>query len=335
MTDANGFRPAVWLPGAHLQTAWGPLSRPRRLVAFRREVLPTPDGDELVLDHLDGARADVRAIVLHGLEGSSYSVYVQGVLRLLSERGIPATVMNYRSCAREPERLRRMIPNRTPRLYHSGETEDLGLLVAELRRRAPGTRLGAIGVSIGGNILLKWLGEHPERRDLAAGVAISAPFDLDAGGRHLERGLGPLYVGRFLRTLRAKAVEVARRHALPRERLDVAAAIRARSFREFDDAATGPLHGMRGADEYYATCSSIHYLGRITTPALCISAADDPFLPAGVLERVRATASPALELCATSIGGHAGFVSGVPWACRYWAEERAVEWLAGRLMVDD
>lgn len=321
------FSCAPWLPGPHLQTIWGRVGRARRLVVFEREVLPTPDGDELILDHLAGVRNGARVVLMHGLEGSSFSVYVQGMLRLLRERGIGATVLNFRSCARDPRDLGRSIPNRGARLYHSGETTDFDFVVRTLAARAPGETLGAIGVSIGANVLLKWLGEHPDQRLLAAGVAISTPFDLAAGARHLEKGIGRLYAASFIASLRRKADAVAARHESARQRIDLERARNAWTFYEYDDAATAPLHGFAGAADYYERSSSIRVLGRIRTPALCISAADDPFLPGAVLDRVRDEAPDAVELALTAEGGHVGFVSGAPWGCRYWAEERAVGWV--------
>jgi len=333
MREPEGaFRPAWWLPGPHLQTVWGRLTRPRRGIPFRREVLPTPDGDELIVDHQEGPAGSPRVVLLHGLEGSSFSVYIQAFLARIAARGWRATVMNFRSCARDPRDLSRMIANRRPRLYHSGETADLDFLLRALAAREPGAPLAALGVSIGGNVLLKWLGEHPRDSLLAAAAAVSVPYDLAAGSRHLEGLTGRLYLEAFLRTLRRKAIEAARRFPEAAARVNVEATHRSRTFYDFDDAATAPLHGFLGADDYYARSSSLGYLGRIQTPALCLSAEDDPFLPAAVLPRVRAAASPAVELVTTRSGGHIGFVGGaVPWKVRYWAEEYVMKWLAGKL----
>jgi len=321
----TNFLPAWFLKSPHLQTVWGRIARPRRLVKLRREVVVTPDDDDLVLDHLDAPAKTprVRFVLLHGLEGSSYSVYMQGVLAVIARAGHAATAMNFRSCARDPKNLSVMLPNRQRRLYHSGETTDFDYLVRTLRAREPDVPLLAFGASLGGNVLLKWLGEHPGQTGVAAAAAMSVPYDLGAGADHLERGAGQFYVGRFLKTLKAKALQ--------RDGLDVAAVRRARSFRQFDDAATGPLHGFTGADDYYARSSSIHFLDRITAPALCISAEDDPFLPRGVLDRARQVAAPPVEFLVTSCGGHTGFISGaLPWRCEYWAEELIVKWLLER-----
>jgi len=333
---SSGFAPAWFLRGPHLQTVWGRIARPRRLVKFRRETLTTPDDDDLVLDHLVDDRqsclsdrqdcpssTSVRFVLMHGLEGSSYSVYMQGVLAAIARAGCTATAINFRSCARDPKNLSVMLPNRQRRLYHSGETTDFDFVVRTLRAREPHVKLLAFGASLGGNVLLKWLGEHPGQTDVAAAATMSVPYDLGAGADHLERGAGSIYVSRFLKTLKAKAYQ--------RDGLDRDAVLRAKTFRQFDDAATAPVHGLRDADDYYAKSSSIHFLDKITTPTLCISAADDPFLPREVLDRARAVASPSVEWVITDCGGHTGFIGGaLPWRCEYWAEELVVRWLLER-----
>ena len=324
MTSSADFTPAWFLRGPHAQTIWGRLARPRRLVAFRREVLQTPDDDDLVLDHLDAPVTDprFRFVLMHGLEGSSYSVYIQGLMAVIARHGFAATAMNFRSCARDPKNVLRMLPNRAPRFYHSGETSDFDFLVRTLAAREPQTRILAFGASLGGNVLLKWLGEHPDQASVAAAATLSVPYDLAAGARHLEHGLGPWYVSRFLRTLKKKARRLA-------HLIDVAASDRSRTFYEFDEAATAPIHGFAGADDYYARSSSIFFIDKITTPTLTLNASDDPFLPADVLPRAQAAASPAVDFRVTSGGGHVGFVSGrAPWKCEYWAEEMVVRWLA-------
>jgi hypothetical protein len=337
--DSLDFRPAWWVPGAHVQTIWGSLTRSRGLVRFRRELLEAPDGDELVLDHVEANEHErrregaPRLILLHGLEGSSYSVYVQGLAREAHRRGWSVTALNFRSCARDPADYRRMIPNRRARLYHSGETEDLDFVIRTLASRATaaGEPLVAAGTSLGGNVLLKWLGEHPGQRDIRAAVALSTPYDLAASDRQLDSAVGRLYVRNFLRTLREKALSATRRFPEAAGRIDVPRMLAARTFWEFDDAANAPLHGFAGADDYYARASSIGFLSRVTTPALCLSAEDDPFLPAEALSRAREAASPAIEFRVTRHGGHIGFIGGPPWRPRYFAETFAVDWLAERV----
>jgi predicted alpha/beta-fold hydrolase len=325
------FTPPWWLRNPHAQTVWGRLTRSRRLVPFRRESLTTPDGDELLLDHVDAPAPRVHFLLMHGLEGSSYSVYIQGLLKIIAAHGQSATAINFRSCARDPGRIGVELPNRRPRFYHSGETGDFDFVANALARRLAPLPLVAFGASLGGNVLLKWLGEHPGQTLIAAAATISVPYDLGAGSAHLERRAGRFYVASFLRSLKRKVRAMLQRFPEAAELIDVEAMERARTFREFDDAATGPLHGFTGADDYYACSSSIHFLGRITTPTFCLSAEDDPFLPHDALQRARAAASPAVEFRTTTTGGHVGFVAGAaPWRCTYWAEELIVDWLIAR-----
>ena len=319
------FAPAWFLPGPHFQTIWGRIARPRRMVSFRREFIETPDGDELVLDHVDGSfHSPLHFVLMHGLEGSSYSVYMQGILAVLARHGFSATAMNFRSCARDPQNILRMLPNRRPRFYHSGETGDFDFVVRTLAARMPRQQLVAFGASLGGNVLLKWLGENPGQQLVAAAATLSVPYDLGAGARLLEETrAGRFYVSRFLGTLKKK---VSRPDIAPL--IDLPQALRAKTFTEFDDAATAPLHGFVDANDYYTRSSSIHFVRLITTPTLALNAADDPFLPATVLPRVKMNASDAVDFRTTEAGGHVGFISGdAPWRCSYWAEELVVRWL--------
>lgn len=292
--------------------------------------METPDGDELWLDHVPGPITAPRLIVLHGLEGSSYSPYVQGLIALAQQHGWRATAFNCRSCARDPADTITWIPNRRPRLYHSGETEDFDCVVRYLRS-LDDLPMFAVGVSMGGNMLLKWLGEHPGQQAIAAAATISAPYDLAAGARHLESVLGRYYTLHFLQTLRAKLTHLVTAFPEQRARIDFERALTAQVFRVFDDAATAPLNGFRDAADFYAQCSSIEYVDKITTPTLCISAADDALIPRKILARARRRFSPAIEPLFTRNGGHVGFVDGPhPWAPRYWAEELVLEWLEHR-----
>jgi uncharacterized protein len=326
------FSPAWWLPGPHPQSMWGRLARPRRLIPLRREIVPTPDGDDLVLDHVDAAEGAPRLLVLHGLEGSSYSVYVQGIADVARRAGMAVTILNFRSCARPPDDLGTMLPNKRPRFYHSGETGDADLVLKLLHHRSPRTPLVAVGASLGGNVLLKWLGENPGQKILRAAATMSVPYDLAAGARFMEKGAGAFYVAVFLRTLKVKVADLAARFPEARERIDLRRTLAAKTFREFDDAATGPLHGFAGADDYYAKSSSLGFLPRIDTPALCLSAEDDPFLPADVLTRARAAAPPGVQCLFTRSGGHVGWVAGPsPAKASYWAEETIVRWLRERI----
>jgi len=321
------FQPPWWLRRAHAQTVGARLLRPRGGVRLRRERLTTPDGDFLDLDW-----ATVEAVppadgplvvVLHGLEGSASSKYALETYRRLAGQGIAAVGLNFRSCSGEL--------NRAPRLYHSGETEDLRFVVGLLTARNPARPLGAIGFSLGGNVLLKFLGEEAtagRRPALVAVAVVSVPYDLAAGARHMETGLARGYVWRLLRSLqrkvRAKADVLAGHIDAPR-------ALAATTFREFDDAATAPLHGFRDASDYYTRSSSARFLAHIAVPTRLIHALDDPFLPAAAFPVAEIRRNPALDARVSKAGGHVGFVTGTPWAPRFWAEACAAEFVGARL----
>ena len=325
------FSPAWWLRSAHLQTVWGRLARSRRQVPLRREALTAPDGDTLFLDHADARVPDgaTPLLILHGLEGSSHSVYAQGLLALAVKAGLRPSVLNFRFCARDLSDLSRTIPNERPRLYHSGETTDFDFALRTLASRHGGPVLAA-GVSLGGNVLLKWLGENPDERLVAAAVALSVPYDLAAGDRHMASFPSALYVRSFVKTLTPKAESLARRFPEAAARLDLPRAARAWTFRDFDDAANAPLHGFAGAADYYARCSSLPVLSRIAVPTLCISSLDDPFVPPASVEEARRAASAAVRFLVTEHGGHAGWVSAEGLRPVYWAEEQAISFLARR-----
>jgi hypothetical protein len=319
--------PAWWIPGAHLQTAWARIARSRRLVRFDREVVTTPDDDDLVLDHMAGPAGSPRVLLLHGLEGNAYSLHTQGLAVLVAQSGWRATVLNFRSCAREPSDLRR-IRNRRPRLYHSGDTGDVDFVVRTLTAREPGTTLYALGFSLGGAVLLKWLGEAADASAIRAAAVISVPYDLAVASRYLERPVGRLYAGFFAKRLRSKSLDLLARFPRETAHIDPDRVRRARTFGEFDECLTAPLHGFTGADDYYRRSSAQPFLARIAVPTLCLSSEDDPFFPGPAVHAARAASSPAVTFDITSWGGHTGFVSGPwPWRPSYWAEDRAIDWL--------
>jgi predicted alpha/beta-fold hydrolase len=222
--------------------------------------------------------------------------------------------------------------NRLARFYHSGDTADAAHAIVLIRRRFPGRSLGAVGFSMGGNVLLKHLGEcgQADRSDaeVEAAVAISVPFDLTAGIDTIERGLGRLYQLYFLRRLRRK---LALKGDVLREEVDLDRLLRVRTLRAFDDLGTAPLHDFLDSADYYRRASCRPYLEAIRVPTLLIHAEDDPFQPPDALPHQEVASNPALEAMFTSTGGHVGFVSGPPWAPRFWAESTAAEFLADHL----
>ena len=262
-------------------------------------------------------------LVLHGLEGSSSSHYVVGLLAGARARGWRGIALNFRSCSGEMNRL--------PRFYHSGDTGDLDAVVRLLVEREPGVRIGIVGISLGANVLLKWLGEQGTRAPAAvvAGVGISVPFDLAACARVLDQGFGKrVYTANFLRTMRRKVADKARAHPGV---LDVAAARRARTFAAYDRAVTAPLFGFADERDYWRRASCRPYLAAVARPVLVINAVDDPFVPADALP-APAELAPEVELMLTARGGHVGFVdSRWPWRADSWAERRALEFVAPRL----
>lgn len=313
---ASGFRPAWWLRGGHAQTVWPNLLRRRVPVAVRRERVVLPDGDFVDIDWA-GGRGPV-VIVLHGLAGSSESHYAGGLLRAVAARGWRGALMHFRGCSGEPNRLTRS--------YHAGDTGDLHHVVELLRRREPDTPLAVVGYSLGGNVLLKWLGEQGAAAPVHAAVAVSVPFDLAAATARLMQGFSRIYERRLLRCLQ---LTLARKCAVVPLPWDAAALAALPSLRAFDEQVTAPLHGFRDADDYYARASCRAYLPRIAVPTLIVHACDDPFLPPAAIPRADALAAQVtLELSAS--GGHVGFVGGPPHAPRYWLEERIPDYLGAR-----
>ena len=319
------FRPAPWAHGPHAQTLLARLLRPaHRGPEPSRERLETPDGDFLDLDLWPEPSAGAPlALILHGLEGSSRRRYVLSVCRELLARGVRPVAMNFRGCGGEP--------NRTLRFYHSGETEDPALALETLRARFPGRAVGAFGFSLGGNMLLKMLGEREDggRGLVDAAVAMSVPFDLAAGSLHLERTrMGAFYTLYFTRQLKRK---VHLKRDLLRGTIDLERARSARTLREFDDCVTAPLHGFRSAAHYYERSSSGGFVGGIGVPTLLLQSRDDPFLPPASLPLEAMARNPWIVPRVTLTGGHVGFLMGRPGRPRFWADEEGARFLARTL----
>jgi hypothetical protein len=287
----------------------------------RIERWPTPDDDFVDVLRLDSSPGRPRVFLLHGLEGTIRSHYVGGLLRMAQRRDWGADMLIFRGCGDEL--------NRAARFYHSGETTDLAYAVERVLSEFPAVPLVLVGVSLGGNVLLKWLGERGDAltERVRAAAVISVPFDLERGSRHISKGFSRIYERHFLRTLRRKALE--KLGQFP-GLLDLAALGRARTLYDFDDAVTGPLHGFRDAHDYYTQSSALRFLDRIRRPTLMLSSRDDPFLPAAVLDEVIDVArrNAYLEPEFSERGGHVGFVGGPPWRPSYYAEERVGEFLA-------
>ena len=304
--------------------------RSHRGVQLVRERVELPDGDFIDLDWVARAGGEVPSeaaplvLVLHGLEGCAQSGYVLEMHRALVREGLAAVGMNFRACSGEPNRL--------PRMYHSGETGDLAYVMRLLRDRHPERPVGAVGFSLGGNALLKFLGERAGSGNPggtpSAAVAISVPFDLSAGAEWIERGFSRVYRYYLVRRLHRK---VRRKMELLRPHVNLDRVLRSRTFREFDDAATAPLHGFAGAEDYYRRSSSAPFVGAIEVPTLVIHSLDDPFVPPAAVPRVALERNPAIDARISERGGHVGFITGPPWRPCFWAEREAARFVAGRL----
>jgi len=298
------YRAPGWLPGGHAQTIYPLLIKPQPL-AYRRERWDTPDGDFIDLDWNDSAREPDRAptplvVLFHGLEGSSNSHYALSLMGALKAIGWGGVVVHFRGCSGEANRL--------PRAYHSGDSAEVDWILRRLKREQTDRPLYAMGVSLGGNVLLKWLGECGSSANtlLDAAAAVSAPLDLSVCGYALGRGLNRIYTQYFLQTLKPGAA--ARLKRFP-ELFDGSRLGRVNSVYEFDDLVTGPLHGFAGADDYWQRSSCKPWLSEIRVPTLVLNARNDPFLPAQALPTPdQVTASVRLEF--PQQGGHVGFVSG-------------------------
>ncbi|MFT4195017.1 YheT family hydrolase [Ottowia sp.] len=300
------YRAPIWLPGGHVQTIWPVLrnqwpSGPR--AAYRRERWDTPDGDFIDVDWLDAA-PNARApllVLFHGLEGNSRSHYAEAFAAWARQHGLGFAVPHFRGCTDEI--------NRAPRAYHCGDFEEIDWILRRFAERSAGSPVLAVGVSLGGNALLRWAGEAgvSAGQQASAIAAVCAPLDMAAGGRAIGRGFNRLvYTPMFLRTLKAKARAKLAQHPglFDPARLDAV-----RDLHDFDDLFTAPLHGFADADDYWRRASSKPHLARIRVPALALNARNDPFVPAASLPRP-GEAGPCVTLWQPGQGGHVGFPPG-------------------------
>lgn len=317
----RAYSPAWWLPSPHARTIWGRFFRRTPPLATRVERWETDNGDFIDLVRLNAPSGRPHLVILHGLEGTARSHYARGLFLEAFRRGWAADLLLFRGCSGEP--------NRAPRFYHSGDTGDLNAVARRLFAIDASSPFLFVGVSLGGNVLLKWLGECGESVDhrVTAAAAVSVPFDLGRASRHIDHGVSRVYQRHFLQSLRKKALAKLERYPelASRERI-----VSARTLYEFNDVVTAPVHGFADADDYYTRSSSIRFLSRIRVATLLLSAVDDPFLPSEVLEQVRGVAhgNPYIEVEFLAKGGHVGFVSGQnPFRPFYYAEWRVTEFL--------
>ena len=315
------FQPAWWLSGPHGQTVWASKCRRRPQLALQRERLELADGDFIDLDWTVNSTGPI-VLVLTGLEGSSKSNYARGLLAQCLQRGWRGVVMHFRGCSEEPNRL--------PRSYNAGETGDVAEVVKHLQQREANIKLAVVGYSLGGNVLLKWLGEQGEKSSLQAAAAVSVPFLLESVTQCLRSGFSRIYQRSFLKSMFAN-------YQRKFEQLSIAPPLafdklpQIQDFYDFDDRITAPLHGYDNARDYYQRGSCRQYLHQIKRPTLILHSLDDPFMASEIIPAENELSnSIVLEL--SQKGGHVGFIGGsLPWQAEYWLEQRIPEFLAGYL----
>lgn len=319
------FRPAGWLKNRHAQTIfpslpWSGAPWPE----LRCENIELPDGDITVVDWLadstDPAPHSPTLIVLHGLEGSAESSYARMLLQAAGDRGWRAAVLHFRDCGD--------YRNRLPRRYHAGETNDIRFFLQRLRTEGHEGPIMAAGYSLGGNVLLKYLGENGLSTPLHAAAAVSVPLNLHISAEALTQGFSKIYQRYLLKRMKSA---VSRKFDQYTAAFDWQRAMAAKTFAEFDDAVTAPLHGFSGKDEYYDRCSSVGFLKQIQRPTLIINSLDDPFMSPELIPH-EAQLSDCVTLEVSEHGGHVGFVSGgTPWRPEYYLPRRITEFLASQI----
>ena len=311
----SAFRPDPWLRGGHAQTIVAAMFRRAPRIDWRWERLELPDGDFVDLAWHGPTPQEERGpllLLLHGLAGGADSPYIRDQAAASVLGGVPVVLLCFRGCSGEPNRL--------PRGYHSGETQDLRHVVRVLQARHPESMIHAVGFSLGGNVLLKYLGEQGAETPLRRAVAVSVPLELGPCAAHLSAGFARVYRQHLLRKLRAGVREKA---PILADHVDVEAVLAAKDFEAFDDRLTAPLHGFSSAQDYYARCSSRPFLRHVVRPTLIVQAVDDPFMPASVIPSA-AELSDSVTLERSARGGHVGFLGP---GRSPWLPRRVQRWL--------
>ncbi|MBD1583566.1 hydrolase [Pseudoalteromonas sp. S16_S37] len=307
------FNSAWWMRNRHAQTILPRFFRPLQKVPVKFEELTTPDGDFLELAWAKEQRPNAPlAIVLHGLEGNINSFYAKGMLKALTQKGFDAVLMHFRNCSRQANRL--------PRAYHSGETSDLGFLIHTLKQRYVDRPLYAVGFSLGGNVLAKYLGEQQTQSGLHGAAVISAPHHLSSSCQVIRKSCYGLYqkylLDRMKRSFARKLDTITDVLTVDEQQLYAID-----DLWQFDNLITAPLHGFENAEDYYAKASAQNYLKDITTPTLVIHAEDDPMLSSQAVPKPEQV-SDNVTLAVSSTGGHVGFISGTnPLKPQFWLEK--------------
>jgi uncharacterized protein len=315
------FRPAWWSKNRHLQTVWGSLFRRLPMLpTMRNRRLELADGDFIDVVIRERKNAPT-LLLLHGLEGSINSPYIRGMVDAAESKQWQIMVMHFRSCSGEPNRLLRS--------YHSGVSDDLEEVIKLFAKQSIEVDF-VVGYSLGGNVLLKWLGEQAEKVSIKAAVAVSVPLMLDTCATEIHRGFSRFYESALLRTLKIKTkakLKQFKGNKLPSEK----AISKLNSFWQFDDKVTAALNGFDGVDDYYRKASSHQFVKNIKIPTLIIQSTDDPFMNETVLPDLEHLPDRVV-LEKNRYGGHVGFVDGRwPWSAGYYLERRIPNYLASFL----
>ena len=315
------FKPPLTLKNRHLQTLYAPIFRKPATPKIEIEHFNLADGDFVEAYWYKNKPIDNRPIVtlFHGLAGSFYSHYIQGIMIALDKKGFASVLMHFRGCSGKPNRL--------PRSYHSGDTVDAKAWIDYLTVKYKDSDLHAVGYSIGGNMLLKLLGEEKNRTPLKSAVSVSAPLDLDITAKRINQGFSKRYQRHLLEPLKKTLLEKFNRYdmekILNRSRDEIK---NIKTIEEFDEFYTAPINGFGTAENYYKRCSAKQFLKDIKIPTLIIHALDDPFMTPKILPKEEEL-SKHITMSISEHGGHVGFVNGTLLKPKYWLEEHIVEYL--------
>jgi len=328
MSIQSKFKPAWWLNNPHLQTIYPSLFRKSPSPLLSRERLVTPDNDFIDIDFC-GDEDRPLVILLHGLAGNSQSSYIKGLQHALLQQGFRSAVLNFRGCSGEY--------NHSSRCYHSGETKDIDFLYRTLLARKPQTPIAVVGFSLGGNVLLKWLGEQGKNVSLFAAAAVSVPLVLSECANKLDNGFSRLYRANLLRELK-QYVRLKQKYLTLLGKTNEAEKLRQlgdlkniTSFWQYDNCVIAKLYNFADVHDYYEQSSSRQFLKTITVPTLIIQAEDDPFMTPKVIPKQNEL-STSISIEITKSGGHVGFISGTnPFKANYWLEQRIPDYLQQHL----
>ena len=312
----KNFRPKGLLKNRHIQTLYATFFRKPLLKKIELERFTLSDGDFVESVWNGKAPNDTRPIVVifHGLAGSIHSPYIQGLMHELEKRGFASVVMHFRGCYKEE--------NLHPRAYHSGDTRDAKEWIEYLQKKYPKSRLHTVGFSLGGNMMLKLLGEWGKKSPISSAVSISAPMQLNISADTIEKGFARNYQEYLLKPLRATLIKKYQKFDMGKEiGIDISTVAKIKTIREFDERYTSVIHGFKDANEYYQKCSAKQFLKDISTPTLIIHALDDPFMTPEILPN-QDELSSAVELEILENGGHVGFVNGSIFRPTYWLDRR-------------